>query len=208
MASICKRRNGSGFTFKVTIRLKDFPVQCASFDTQEEAEKWADQIENAIKLSKKIGKEIEYSYTFSDAIDMYKKEHLSSLSSTEYKKRESQLDFWNNEFSEKKLKEITPFMIENVIIKLSKSISVKNKKELSPKTCQRRLAALSHVFTLCVCRWRILDKNPMDMVEKPATKNTRRTNSREELSADEVFSWLRNHSIDDKIIEMIKSKIK
>ncbi len=55
MASIYKRkeRNGKGYKWRAVIRIKGYPSVCKSFDRQQEAEDWSQEVEQKIKRERK-----------------------------------------------------------------------------------------------------------------------------------------------------------
>lgn len=185
MASIEKRKNKDGsYSYRVSIRRKGESDKSATFQSLENAELWAKQIESAYEF-KKIG--IGYvDIFFKDVVDRYKKEHIPNLSSLESGKRSSQVDFWSEKLGDIYIKDITPEMIEKILSDLSKTITVRNKKPISPKTVHRRLAALSHVFTIAIIKWKYLEVNPCTLIERPDSKIIRTNNYYKAYSSNEI----------------------
>jgi len=213
MASIEKRTNKDGlFSYRVAVRKNGCKPQYASFKNHENAILWAKQIESALETRKLI---VGYQdFLFQDVVKKYIEEHIPNLSAIEREKRISQVNFWADRFKDIFIKDITPEMIEKVLDDLSHTITIRNKKPISPKTVHRRLAALSHVFTIAIVKWKYLPVNPCTMIEKPDSKIIRTGNYCKAYANNEIVLYLNKDGnfkikwtgceIDKKTLDRIK----
>lgn len=151
--------------YRVVVRLKGFPTECATFPRKTDAEKWANKTENDMLE----GRYFKYSearhHTVSEMIDRYKNDVLPNKSERLRYERTYQLNYWKDEIGEKTLAEATPAVIAEVRDKLANT-PARGKRKRSNASVNRHLAALSAVFTLAVKEWMWLDDTPMRKVTK------------------------------------------
>lgn len=166
MAYIEERKTKDGKThFRVMVRLKGFPAQCATFERKTDAKIWAQQTEAAIRERRYFKTSASRKYTLGEMIDRYIEEVLP-LKPKSQKNQEMQLKWWKSQIGVYTLGDITPAMIGECRDKLR--LGKTNKGTLrTPATIVRYMAALSHAFTIAVNEWGVIDDNPVRKVKKP-----------------------------------------
>jgi len=166
MASITKYDGVKGVTYKVTIRMKGYPTQSASFKRKTDASQWAKEVETAIHHGKHFETIKAKKHTAGDLIDKYIKEELPKKPKTA-EGQKPQLEWWKNEIGMRTLADVTPDVIDECKAKLLQQKTYKG-TVMAGSTVNRYLAALSHVFTKAVKNYRWIGKTPFTQVEKEA----------------------------------------
>jgi integrase len=183
MASIKTRKTKDGKTrYYVQVRLKGHEPQCASFERLTDARKWVQDTEVAIREGRHFKTNEAKKRTVGAMIDKY----MASVLPTKPKcvqRQGAQLLWWKEQIGHKVLADVTPASIGDLRDRLLSETTVR-KKQRSPATVVRYMAALSHAFTICVREWGWLEDSPMRKVKKPREPRGRvRFLSREEREA-------------------------
>jgi integrase len=166
MASIKVRKDKYGKDrYHVQIRMKGFPPQCASFKRKTDAERWIQQTESAIREGRHFKTAESKKHTLADLIDRYVSDVLPTKKKSE-KKQKSQLVWWKSQIGSYLLSDITPALIAQQRDLLLKEIT-RRKRQRSPSTVVRYMAALSHSFTIAVKEWGWIEDSPIRKVTKP-----------------------------------------
>lgn len=166
MATIESRHGPDGTkTYRVKIRLRGVPTQTASFSRKTDAHRWASATESAIREGRYFKTAEAKRHTLAQLIDRYDAEILANRSGDVRNKRRLLL-FWKRELGSYLLADITPAAISECRAKLLDGITTR-KKQRSPATVVRYLAALSHVFTIAMRDWGWVEDSPMRRVTKP-----------------------------------------
>jgi integrase len=166
MANIEKRIAKDGkISFRVKVRLKNFPAQTATFQRLTDARKWAQQTEAALREGRHFKITEAKRHTLAQTIDRY----VQKILSTQPKKKRNQLtqlQWWKETLGAYTLAEVTPALLAEQRDKLLEE-KTKRKKLRTPATVNRYLAVLSHVFTVAIKEWQWIEENPLLKITKP-----------------------------------------
>ncbi|CAB3796918.1 hypothetical protein LMG28614_04471 [Paraburkholderia ultramafica] len=162
MATFTKRGD---LQWQAKVRRKGYPQESKTFDTKADAEKWARSIEREMDRGRFVSSAEAESTTFTEALDRYEREIASNKrGATQEKSIIRQLrDSW---LAKRPLAAIR----RADIAKLRDEWCVTH----SPATVVRRLAVISHLFTIARKEWGLESlSNPVELVRKPTVKNER-----------------------------------
>jgi integrase len=169
MGHIRKRNRKDGNDcFQAEIRLKGHPTLTATFDRRTDAKNWIQKNEADIRA----GRHQLYSegkrHTFKEAVERYFKEYSVSVV------KRGHLLWWQKELGPLYLQDVRSAII---VEKKQKLLSEPNHKGVirSKSTCNRFLATLSHLMSVCTKQWEWLPENPVKRVsrEKEPRERTR-----------------------------------
>jgi integrase len=193
MATIRKRGN----SYHVQIRLKGLEPATASFDRLSDAKEWAAKTETELRAGKYFGQSKRLS--FQDLVQEY----------LLYSKDPKRLEYWNNEFSDLKLNEVTTERINRVIKKLlsektqrfsapptgdSEQDAMREKSTRSGATVNRYIAALSSCLSYAVKQdW--IERNPCFKTNKQAENEGRLRFLTEDDELPRLLDECRKHDI-------------
>lgn len=160
-------RNG-GVRYQAEIRLKGHKTLTASFDRKTDAKRWIQKMESDIRC----GRHQLYSegkrHTFKEAVDRYFEEQKVSVV------KRGHLLWWQKEIGHLYLQDVRPAIITE---KKQKLLKVPNERGgvRSQSTCNRYLATLSHLMTVCMKQWEWATENPVKRIsrEKEPRERTR-----------------------------------
>lgn len=164
MATIEKRESECKITYRVKVRLKGYPSQTASFDRLTDARKWAQDTESDLRNRRHFKSSEAKNYMLAEAIDRY----ITHVLPTKPKSRYLQtihLNWWRAQIGQYSMADITPVLIAKCRDKLATEITIGNKVR-APATVNRYMAALSHMFTIAMKEWGLVDENPLRKVSK------------------------------------------
>jgi integrase len=130
----------------------------ATFDRKVDASQWASKTEAEIRNGKHFPKQAA-KRTLNEAIHRYLKEVLPHKRPNTIAQQSQQLNWWKAEMGRHALAAISAPLIIEARGKLAA-------QGLAPATQGRYVAALSHVFTLCVQDWGWLDDSPMTKLKR------------------------------------------
>jgi integrase len=167
-------------SFRAYVRVKGHPRQCATFKRKTDAVLWAQKTEAEIRDGKYFATSAAKRHTLAEIIDRYKEDVLPNKKPGSARAQSYQLDWWKEQIGPYSLDKVTPALIVEYRDKLAKDTSpmgkkvgqatkgkAKEGKKRSPATVARFMAALSHVFTVAVKEWQLVDDNPFRRVTKP-----------------------------------------
>jgi integrase len=168
MATFTKRGD---LQWQAKIRRKGYPQLSKTFDTKANAEKWARSIEGEMDRGRFVSSAEAESTTFAEALDRYEREIAShKRGATQEKSVIRRLrDTWLAMRPLAAIRRVD-------IAKLRDEWCTTH----SPATVVRRLAVISHLFTIARKEWGLESlSNPVELVRKPTIKNerTRRVSS-------------------------------
>ncbi len=165
MANIEKRTNNKQeTTYRVKVRLKGYPTETATFERITDARRWAQQTEAAMREGRHFKTSKAKKHTLDALIDRYIKSVLPTKPRSQYAQTQ-QLKCWQSLIGHHVLSDITPALIAEQREKLAKGMTVRNKLR-TPATVNRYLAVLSHLFTIAVKEWGLIETNPLQKVTK------------------------------------------
>lgn len=162
MASIRKR---GPYQWEVQVRRKGFPAQSKTFDTRAEADAWAKMIESEMARGVWLSRTEAEATTLAEALGRYETEVSS-------KKRgavqEASLIRTLKTCSLAK-RALATIRSADVVVLRDRWLN-----DLQPATVLRRLALLSHVFSIARKEWGMESlSNPVELVRKPQPNNAR-----------------------------------
>lgn len=166
MASITRRGD---LQWQARVRRKGYHVQIKTFNTRAEVEAWARQIESEIDRGVFVSRAEAESTTLIEALDRYEREIASSKKGAV--QEVSLLRTWKNTL-------IAPRSMASIrssdIAKLRDDWLKQADPPLKSATVLRRLAVLSHVFSIARKEWGMESLlNPIELVRKPQANNAR-----------------------------------
>ena len=166
MASIRERVNAQGVkSYQVTIRLRGFPPQSATFSRKTDARKWAESTESAIREGRYFKTSLSRKHTLGELIDRYI-EDIIPTKGRFGRDQKTQLEWWKKQIGPYLLCDITPAMIAQCRDRLLAEKTCRNRLR-SPATVVRYLAALSHAFSVAIKEWEWMTESPATKVRKP-----------------------------------------
>lgn len=175
MGSIRERplKNG-GVRYQAEVRLRGHPTLTAMFDRKTDAKNWIHKTEADIRCGRQQLYSVGKKHTFAEAVDRYFKEQTVSVV------KRGHLLWWKTEVGSLYLQDIRPAVIAE---KKQKLLSEPNNKGVirSSSTCNRFLATLSHLMSICVKQWEWVAENPVKKIsrEKEPRERTRFLNTEE-----------------------------
>jgi integrase len=161
MGSIRARPLKTGGTrYQAEVRLKGMPkTLTAMFDRRSDAKAWIQKTEADLRC----GRQQLYSegtrHIFSEAVERYFKEQPISVV------KRGHLLWWKKEIGGLYLQDVRPSVISE---KKRKLLSEPTKKGIvrSKSTCNRFLATLSHVMSVCLKQWEWVSENPVKKIPR------------------------------------------
>ena len=162
MASFTKRGD---LQWQAKIRRKGYPQQSKTFNTKADAEKWARSIEGEMDRGRFVSSAEAESTTFFEALDRYEREIASNKrGATQEKSIIRQLR--------------GSWLAKRPLAGIRRADIAKLRDEWcathSAATVVRRLAVVSHLFTIARKEWGLESlSNPVELVRKPTVKNER-----------------------------------
>lgn len=157
-----------GIRYQAEIRLKGHPTRTAVFDRKTDAKNWIQKEEADIRCGRHQLYLPGKRHTFKDAIERYLKEQTVSIM------KKGHLLWWQKELGHLYLQDIRPAIITEKKQKLLSEPNVKGVVR-GKSTCNRFLATLSHVMSVCMKQWEWLNENPVKKIsrEKEPRERTR-----------------------------------
>lgn len=183
MASIRKLispRTGEA-CYRAQVRVKGRPPRSANFPSKREAKEWAESLETAIREARYHPHLRGARTTFAELVAQYETSAaFLKLKPDGQRSRTQHLKFFSQEWRGLNLSEIQPDRVAAARDRLlatrfrrSRERFDKKGKVVAPKTyvraggtVNRYLATLSHLFTLAMKEWNLLDRNPVRGISK------------------------------------------
>lgn len=151
--------------WEAQIRRRGFPAQSKTFNTKAEAEAWAQMIESEMSRGVWLSRSEAEATTLRESLDRYEREITPSKKSAAGER--SFLRIWRATVMAKSLMST---------IRSADVAKLRDQwlKEYEPSTVLRRLAVLSHVFTIARKEWGMESlSNPVELVRKPRPNDAR-----------------------------------
>jgi integrase len=208
MASIQKIKSTltGDIAYRVQVRVKGREPQSKTFPNKKEAEMWASSTEAAIREGRNFPHMKAMRTPFADVVARYRESILKGTKRAE--KYDQHLEWWLNKFHGKTLGEITSDIIAEARDELAAGtytrakpktnregrVTIPKAYKRSGSTVNRYLGTLSHVFTVAMKEWRLVDRNPVaDISKKKESRGRVRFLSDDErealLAACERSDW-------------------
>jgi len=166
-------------SYRAQVRVKGQAAQSNTFPNRKEALQWANSVETSIRENRFFPQARASRLTFSSIVERYLKDSVGALSETEKAARKQQLEWWVKYFDGKVLAEVTVERVAEGRDALASETYTRGKarkkrgKEIKPRehnrsgaTVNRYLAALSHMLSIAVREWRLLERNPVRDISK------------------------------------------
>jgi integrase len=161
MPTISKRTTKKGETrYLVQVRLKGCPPRTATFSRRADAQKWAQQTESAERSGKHLPPVESLLHTLAEAIDRYIEDVRP------HPKRVPYLLWWRDHLGALFLSKLTPHLIAEWRDRIARGGGPRG--GATSATCNRYLAALSHLFTIAEKEWEWIESNPCRKVRRLA----------------------------------------
>lgn len=183
MASIYKRKGKDGKIsgWRVVIRIKGFPTTCKTFDRKQQAEDWAHETEQRIKLGQFNFSSHKLQHTYDELAKRQQSDGVFEHHRS-FEKIRSQFEYWQKRLGHYALSHITPELIGKERQILIDTPSAKGTKRAAG-TINRYLAVLSSTLNYAVQRLRWLESNPCSHIQKLKDKAVRdRTVQKDEFA--------------------------
>src|SRR5262245_59417285 len=180
MASIQKIKSPltGEISYRVQVRVKGRPSESETFTNKKDAIAWAAGIESAIEDGRHFPHRKSRRTTFAALVDRYRESVLPEVSNGPA--RERHLQWWLQRFHACTIAEVTADKIAEARDALIAETFSRGKERTdrhgnvtppkqykrSGSTVNRYLATLSHLFTMAVKEWRLVDRNPCREVTK------------------------------------------
>ncbi len=168
MATIRKRTTKTGeVRYQAIIRMKGYPPQTETFNTEKKARKWAKQTEVAIEDGKHFVKTEAKKHTFGEMIDRYLKQVMPRKSPGQQNHQTHQLNWWKSQLGPFTLADVTTPVLAEKRDDLSNQMvsgDEEGGKRRSNASVNRYLAALSHVYTVAEREWGWIYDSPIKRV--------------------------------------------
>lgn len=151
--------------WEAQIRRRGFPAQSKTFNTKAEAEAWAQMIESEMSRGVWLSRSEAEATTLHESLDRYEREITPGKKSAAGER--SFLRIWRATAMAKSLMST---------IRSADVAKLRDQwlKEYEPSTVLRRLAVLSHVFTIARKEWGMESlMNPVELVRKPRPNDAR-----------------------------------
>ena len=217
MASIqtIKSEETGKISYRAQVRVKGHETQGRTFPNKKEAQRWATNIESAIREARYFPNQKASRTPFVEIVNRYRATVIGNLKPSGVPTRETHLEWWAERFAGKTLAEITPDLIAAARDELASGVYAKGKQRTNKKTgvvtppktfkrtgatANRYLATLSALFTVAVKEWRLTDRNPVrDISKKKETRGRVRFLTDEErqklLDACAASKWKPLHTV-------------
>lgn len=157
------KKDGS-FSFHAEVRRKNAKPLRKSFRTLTDAKNWVRKVESAVLDGKHVPDNKAGKYTVSDLIEQYIRVHLSKFP-RRLRDQSSHLKWWQENYGNKTLLEITPSLLSEIKEQLLNGVTSR-KKNRSNSTVNRYFSSLGRAFTLACQEWQWINENPFRKVSK------------------------------------------
>lgn len=166
-------------SYRAQVRVKGRPPESQTFTSEKRAEKWARSVESGIEEGRHFPHMRARRTAFAGLVKRYRDTVMQDVRTSNKATREKHLTWWDTRFTGRTLAEVTPDLIAEARDALANETFTRGKlrkkkgKEIPPKeymragaTVNRYLATLSHMFTVAVKEWRLVDRNPVRDISK------------------------------------------
>lgn len=166
MANIQERKDAKGkMRYRVQVRLRGYPAQCATFERITDAKKWAQQTESAIKEGRHFKTAESKKHTVAELIDRYLRDVMPQKPRNA-RTQTAQLLWWKEQIGSHLLADATPALLAEKRDLLLSGTTYRGGAR-SPSTVVRYLSTLSHAFSVAVRDWQWIEDSPFRKLSKP-----------------------------------------
>jgi integrase len=167
-------------SYRAQVRVKGRPAQSETFPNIKEAKAWAASTESAIREGRHFPHLRSKRTMFAELVQRYRDTIVKEARDSSKAVREQHLVWWNDRFAGRTLAEITPDLVAEAREALASETFTRGKVQTDKDgvkvpparytragaTVNRYLATLSHMFTMAVKEWRLVDRNPVRDISK------------------------------------------
>jgi integrase len=190
MGTITKRVGKTGTSYKVQVRHKGFPPQTETFSTKEKAKRWMNSVESAMEDGRFVNTKEASTTTLEQALTRYMTDVIPGKA-----------------YPEKEMSFIRHWLAQGVAKKALASCRSSDfsllrdlwlKQGEKPSSVTRRLAVISHVFTVARKDWNYEGlSNPLSDVTKPKVDNARERTVKDRAACEDEYAEELEESEDD-----------
>jgi integrase len=165
-------------SYRVQVRVRGHARESVTFPNLKEAKAWAASTESALREGRHFPHLKSKRTLFPELVQRYRDTVMAEASGSKAV-REQHLTWWNKQFAGRTLAEITPDLVAEARDALGAEKFTRGKVQRrkgveihptqytrAPATVNRYLATLSHMFTVAVKEWRLIDHNPVRDITK------------------------------------------
>jgi integrase len=167
-------------SYRAQVRVKGRPAQSETFPNIKEAKAWAASTESAIREGRHFPHMRSKRALFAELVQRYRDTVMKEARDSSKAVREQHLVWWTTRFTGRTLAEITPDLVAEARDDLASETFTRGKAQTNKDgvkvppaeytragaTVNRYLATLSHMFTMAVKEWRLVDRNPVRDITK------------------------------------------
>ena len=145
--------------FQAEIRMKGYKCVTATFDRKTDATAWVNKTEADMRANRYNLYSESRRYTFKQVVERYFEEQKITIG------KRGHLLWWQKELGHLLLSDVRPSVITEKKQKLLKEKNTKGKVR-SASTCNRYLASLSHLLSICWRQWEWIEENPLKKITR------------------------------------------
>jgi integrase len=174
-------------TYRVQMRVVGRRSQSATFLDRAQAKQWAADADAGIRRDRYAAHAPAHHTPFKQVVERYRTEVLPDFDESAQRGRELHLVWWVRRFGDLKLSAVTQDEIEKARdalavegsargsrrIRRGKEKSYPSRHTRSPATVNRYLSTLSHLFTVALRDWRLVERHPVKSVRKDSEPRAR-----------------------------------
>lgn len=161
MATIRPAKSG---WWQAIIRRKGFPDQSKTFEKEDDAIKWARDVENKIDRNVFVDRAEAEATSLHNALERYERE--VSVKKDGHEVEKVRIAVWKRDpLAKRSLASLKP-------TDFAKWLAVRL-ETVTPSTARKDLAVISHLFTVAAKRWGMAVVNPIAQIEIPTEDNAR-----------------------------------
>lgn len=176
MAAIQKRTGPRGTSYRALVRIAGHPPVSRSFGSKTKARLWANSTEAALREGRHADAAQAMKVTLADLIGRYLADVLPQRKLASARDHERHLRYWK--------KRIGSYAVGRVDSSLLSQEKYRLAKRVGPATVNRYFAALSALFKWVVREERLIERNPVRLLERlPESRGRKRFLSDEEREA-------------------------
>ncbi len=153
-------------TWRARVKVQGHRVISKTFSTKTAAKRWAQSLEVKLREAPHLAASEAHRHTLNDAIDRYLQTVTPGKATSTQEAQKAELALWRERFGALPLAAVTPAKIVEVRDEWLRTKKQRGPGTLTPATVNRRLAVLSHLFSVAVREWQWATTNPLEAVRK------------------------------------------
>jgi integrase len=165
MAAIQERKSADGkIKYRALIRLKGFPPQSATFERKNNAKKWLQDTESAIRDGRYCKTAEAKKHTVTEFIDRYSTNVLPQITKN-IQSQKNHIRWWKKKIGHYLLSDVSSASINQCRDKLLDGIIADNKKRC-PSTVSRYMTTMSYAMNIALKEREWIELNPFFRIKK------------------------------------------